>query len=55
MNITFSLSLAANATYLNRVIQQRFGRGFKDLLNAKRVAGVAANIHLPWWTTGAIP
>lgn len=53
MNITFSLSLAA--TYLNRVIQQRFGRGFKDLLNAKRVAGVAANIHLPWWTTGAIP
>lgn len=36
---------ATNATYLNRVIQQRFGRGFKDLLNAKRVAGVAAQIE----------
>lgn len=36
---------ATNATYLNRVIQQQTGHGFKELVNAKRVAGVAAQIE----------
>ena len=37
---------ATNATYLNRVIQTETNHhGFKELLNAKRVAGVAAQIE----------
>lgn len=36
---------ATNSTYLNRVIQQQTGHGFKEMLNAKRVAGVAAQIE----------
>ena len=36
---------ATNATYLNRVIQMETHHGFKELLNAKRVAGVAAQIE----------
>ena len=36
---------ATNATYLNRVIQMETNHGFKELLNSKRVAGVAAQIE----------
>jgi len=36
---------ATNATYLNRVIQIETGHGFKELINAKRVAGVVAQIE----------
>ena len=36
---------ATNSTYLNRVIQQQTGHGFKEMLNAKRVAGVVAQIE----------
>ena len=36
---------ATNATYLNRTIQQKTGHGFKELLNSKRVASVAAQIE----------
>lgn len=36
---------ATNSTYLNRVIQIETGHGFKELINAKRVAGVVAQIE----------
>ncbi len=42
---SFSRLCATNVTYLSRVIQQETGHGFKELVNAKRVAGVAAQIE----------
>lgn len=36
---------ATNSTYLNRVIQIETGHGFKELINAKRVAGIVAQIE----------
>ena len=36
---------ATNSTYLNRVIQQQTGHGFKELLNSKRVAGVVSQLE----------
>lgn len=36
---------ATNVTYLSRVILQETGSGFKELVNAKRVASVAAQIQ----------
>lgn len=34
-----------NVTYLSRIIQQETGHGFKELVNAKRVASVAAQLR----------
>lgn len=42
---SFSRLCATNITYLSRVIQQETGHGFKELVNAKRVAGVVAQIE----------
>ena len=42
---SFSRLCATNVTYLSRVIQQETGHGFKELVNAKRVAGVSAQIE----------
>ena len=36
---------ATNVTYLNRSIQEETGSGFKDLVNAKRIASVAAQLR----------
>jgi methylphosphotriester-DNA--protein-cysteine methyltransferase len=36
---------ATNVTYLGRIIQQETGSGFKEMVNAKRVASVAAQIQ----------
>ena len=43
--ITLSRLCATNITYLSRTIQQNTGRGFKELVNEKRVSSVKAQIE----------
>ena len=42
--VSMSHLCATNVTYLNREIQQQTGGGFKEMLNKKRVADVAAQL-----------
>ena len=41
---SFSRLCATNVTYLSRILRQETGSGFKELVNAKRIASVAAQL-----------
>ena len=42
---SLSQMCATNVTYLGRIIQQETGKGFKEMVNAKRVSSVVAQIR----------